>query len=212
MRKTLLLVDRVASSEVPVLLIGERQGKTNWQRGCRASAKAKRTGKGGAGRGRKPEGEALRGHTWGRGDGRGEGGGRLCCAAALGTGHARTRSTGAATVAGGSPRERQPELTERGERSGRWRPRPEPEPSEQLPSCLGGGGRLDPAHRSAAAGTSIEVRLEHMFQEPGPPLSCRRLGVALRVEQQDELIARSRRRRGGTGIGGRVRDYFSAEP
>jgi hypothetical protein len=112
----------------------------------------------------------------------------------------------------GSPRERQRELPGR-RRLWQWRrPGPEPEPSEQVTSRLSGSGRLEPAHRSTAARTNIQICLEHMSEQPGPSFSRSRLVVSVSVELELELIARSRRRRGGTRISGRVRNDFSAEP
>ncbi len=64
--------------------------------------------------------------------------------------------------------ERQPELPERRLWCRRGRSRTETEPSEQVASGLRGGRRLDPAHRSAAARTGIEVRGKHMTKQPRP--------------------------------------------
>ncbi len=111
----------------------------------------------------------------------------------------------------GSPRERQRELRERRAGWSRRRPGPEPEPSEQVTSRLSGSRRLEPAHRSTAARTNIQICLEHMSEQPGPSFSRSRL-VSVSVEVELELIARSRRRRGSTRISGRVRNNFSAEP
>ncbi len=58
----------------------------------------------------------------------------------------------------------------------------------QLASSLLGGSGLHPAHRSAAARASVEVRLEHMFQEPRPSFPRSGLG-ALGIELELELIA-----------------------
>lgn len=70
--------------------------------------------------------------------------------------------------AGISAPERQREL--RGRREGwsrRWSGA-EPESSEQSAGRVAGSCGVEPAHGSRAAGASIEVRLEHMSQEPRP--------------------------------------------
>jgi hypothetical protein len=91
--------------------------------------------------------------------------------------------------------------------------RGEAEPSEQVARFVAVTGSVEPAHRPTAAGASIEVRLEHMPEQPRPTFSQSWLvGVGDDIELELELIARSGRRRGGIGISGRVRDHFSAEP
>ncbi len=90
-------------------------------------------------------------------------------------------------------------------------PSSEPEPREQVACIFRGGRGLQPAHRSRAAGASIQVGRKDVPEQPSPALAPGRGFFALQLELEPELITGSRRRRGSARIGQRARDDLFAQ-